>query len=575
MNGKPHIGTAYTSTISDIVGRFYQDVVGCRVFSSFGTDEHGMKVEKAALVNNMQPKEYVDIAHKPFRQLLDRYNIRYSRFIRTTDADHANAAQHFWNTLVKNGFMYEAKYSGWYATADEAYYNEDEIADGRSIATGAEVKFLEENCIFFKMSAIKDKLIAYYMENPDFILPKSRYNEALNILKSDIPDLAVSRSKFSWGVPVPGHDDQVMYVWFEALVNYLTVLGYPTNPDASRWWSSATHIVGKDILKFHAAYWPAMLLAADLMPPHQIYAHGWIKINDQKMSKSVGNVIDPVELADKFGVDGVRYFFARGVSYSEDSNFNYDLLKNTIETELVNELGNLVHRVLSMCCTRYKSTVAYADVSSTAHNRRDTCADSGRGNNVHTSNADSAHRCRHNMHRGDIDNTVGSDTICGKSNNKPGHNSEMHMVGAETGSCAANRVDSPCPDNANMANAVSCEGDSAAKDCLRAWDTALSKSKECIDAMNVPAYVSALRDAVTETNRYINDVKPWSLSDPSASLGVLCLCLQRLFILYHPIIPTSIDAMMQNMNIKYDELQWNQHIAVPIQKPQIVFSRML
>jgi methionyl-tRNA synthetase len=534
-----------------------------------------MKVEKAALVNNMQPKEYVDIAHKPFRQLLDRYNIKYSRFIRTTDADHANAAQHFWNTLMKNGFMYEAKYSGWYATADEAYYNEDEIADGRSIATGAEVKFLEEHCIFFKMSAIKNKLIAYYMENPDFILPKSRYNEALNILKSDIPDLAVSRSKFSWGVPVPGHDDQVMYVWFEALVNYLTVLGYPTNPDASRWWSSATHIVGKDILKFHAVYWPAMLLAADLMPPHQIYAHGWIKINDQKMSKSVGNVIDPVELADKFGVDGVRYFFARGVSYSEDSNFNYDLLKNTIETELVNELGNLVHRVLSMCCTRYKSTVAYADVSTAAHNRRDTCANSGRGNNVHTSNADSAHRCRHNMHRGYINNTVSSDTVCGKSNNKPDNHSEMHMVGAETGSCAANRVYSPCPDNANMANAVSCEGDSAAKDCLRAWDTALSKSKEYIDAMNVPAYVSALRDAVIETNRYINDVKPWSLTDPSASLGVLCLCLQRLFILYRPIIPTSIDAMMQNMNIRYDELQWSQHIAVPIQKPQIVFSRML
>ena len=481
VNGFPHLGTAYSSVVADIISKFYREIMEYSVFTSFGTDEHGQKIENSALKADMDPQNYVDQAHKPFVKLLDHYNIHYSRFMRTTDTQHIEAAKFFWNKLCENGFIYESNYSGWYAESDEAYYKIDEIKDNRSIATGSKVEFIEEKCMFFNLQKVKNRLLQYYIENPSFILPEHRYNEALNIVKSNLPDLAISRSKFSWGIPVPGYESQVMYVWFEALINYLSVLGFPKNQDLNSWWRNSVHVIGKDILKFHAVYWPAMLLAVDMTPPRKIYAHGWLKIDDQKMSKSIGNVIDPCEVADSFGVDPIRYFFAGSVSYSEDTVFSNELLENIFETELINEVGNLVHRVLSMCYAKYMSTISF--------------------------------------------------------------------------------------------DALICDNDEMMK-CLQLWESALKQSKKHMIDFNVHDYVASARHAVINTNKCINDLAPWNIKDPSLILGMLCLCLQRALKIYHPVIPTSVERMMHNMNIhSLDELQWNIHVSRPIQKPKVVFEK--
>lgn len=565
VNAKPHIGTAYTSILVDIASRFYREIMGYNVFSSFGTDEHGLKVERAALKHEMPTQEYVDKAHMPFRELLDTYNIRSSRFIRTTDPDHIMAAQCFWNKLVENDFIYESTYSGWYSESDEAYYSEKEIADGRSIETGSEVKFMEEQCMFFNMQKIKNRLLEHYIKNPDFITPKSRYNEALNILKSDLPDLAISRSKFAWGIPVPGHENQVMYVWFEALVNYLTVLGYPHNPNIDEWWAESVHFIGKDILKFHAIYWPAMLLAADLQPPKKIYAHGWLKLYEKKISKSLGNVIDPIEISQEFGIDEMRYVFARTTSYSEDSNFNYDIVKNTIETELVNEVGNLVHRILSICCNKYKATIQYIhDNNHNLLNSSDNICNIGISNISAACDFDIA------CNRADIGRDHTNSIIHDRNQSHDSKNSTCDALFSDSSS---NHIDHTRNEN-DQSNILSLKAhQDQALYCLKAWDDALIESKKHMMNFNIPEYIHVLRNAVMETNRYINEYKPWSMKDPKETLGILCLCIQRLFILYRPIMPNSIEKMMDNMNITYNELSWYQCTSYPISKPKIVFSR--
>ena len=290
------------STACDVIARFMR-LSGRDVFFLSGTDEHGQKVEQSAANKGMDPQDFVDDVSVNFRELLDLLNISNDAFIRTTDDAHKASVQHLWNVLVEKGYIYLGQYEGWYSVRDECFYNESELVDGKA-ATGADVEWVaKEESYFFKLSEFEDKLLQFYDENPGFIAPESRRNEVISFVKGGLRDLSISRTSFKWGVQVPGDDDHVMYVWLDALTNYISALGYP-NADGSdsnydKFWPGAIHVVGKDILRFHAVYWPAMLMAADLPLPKRLFAHGWWTKDGQKISKSLGNVIDPVELVDK------------------------------------------------------------------------------------------------------------------------------------------------------------------------------------------------------------------------------------------------------------------------------------
>jgi methionyl-tRNA synthetase len=355
VNGEPHLGHLYTSVAVDILARF-EKINGNRVFTSFGTDEHGQKVENAGS-SFPSIQEYVDKMSLNFRKMLDASSVEYNVFIKTTSDIHKKTAQYLWNKIYDSGLIYEGSYAGWYSKRDEAFYKESDVQDGKSTETGSPVEWIEESCLFFALSKMKAKLIEHYSNNPDSIKPKAKYNEVIGMLKSDIPDLAISRSRFSWGIPVPGHEGQIMYVWIDALANYLTTIGYPKNTEYSKWWDNVVHIIGKDILKFHAVYWPAFLLAADIKPPHRIFAHGWWNVGHEKMSKSLGNVVDPFKLIEKYGVDEVRYFLFREVHFGNDGSFSDESIHHMINTELSNELGNLVQRVLMFCYNKFGSTI--------------------------------------------------------------------------------------------------------------------------------------------------------------------------------------------------------------------------
>jgi len=324
---------------------------GREVFFLSGTDEHGQKVEQSAEKRGVDPQTFVDEVSVNFRELLELMNISADKFIRTTDAGHKESVQHLWNTLVEKGYIYLGAYEGWYSVRDECYYNESELVDGKA-PTGAEVEWVtKEDSYFFKLSAFQDRLLEYYEDNPGFIAPESRKNEVVSFVKGGLRDLSVSRTSFSWGVPVPGDDDHVMYVWIDALTNYISALGYPsTEPDSDfdKFWPAALHVVGKDILRFHAVYWPAMLMAADLPLPRRIFAHGWWTKDGEKISKSIGNVIDPVELVEKFGVDQTRFFLTSEVNFGNDGDFSDEAMIRRVNTNLANELGNLVQRTLTM-----------------------------------------------------------------------------------------------------------------------------------------------------------------------------------------------------------------------------------
>jgi len=273
---------------------------GRQVFFLTGTDEHGQKVEQTAAKAGMKPREFVDQVSTNFYDLLDTLNISNDKFIRTTEDYHKKSVQHLWNVLAEKGYIYLGTYEGWYSVRDECFYVESELVDGKA-PTGAEVEWVaKEQSYFFKLSAFQDKLLEYYEQNPDFIAPESRRNEVLSFVKGGLRDLSISRTSFKWGVPVPGDDEHVMYVWIDALTNYISALGYPDETsDFSKFWPASLHVVGKDILRFHAVYWPAMLMAADLPVPKRLFAHGWWTKDGQKISKSLGNVIDPVELVEK------------------------------------------------------------------------------------------------------------------------------------------------------------------------------------------------------------------------------------------------------------------------------------
>ena len=351
VNDRPHIGHAYTSLAADVLAR-WRRLQGREVFLLTGTDEHGQKVEKAAKDAGMDPQAFCDRVSQHFRDLVGVMGLSTDDFIRTTEDRHKAACTALWDKLVAKGEIYLGHYEGWYAVRDEAFYGPDELTerDGVKYApSGAPVEWVREPSYFFRLSAWQDRLLAFYEANPDFILPASRRNEVIAFVKSGLGDLSISRTSFIWGVKVPGDDAHVMYVWLDALTNYITAAGYPSDPaEFAKWWPADIHFVGKDIVRFHAIYWPAFLMAADLAPPHRVFAHGWWTNEGQKISKSLGNVIDPVGLVEEFGLDPIRYFLLREVPFGQDGDFSRAALIGRNNGELGNALGNLANRTLSL-----------------------------------------------------------------------------------------------------------------------------------------------------------------------------------------------------------------------------------
>lgn len=344
VNDVPHIGHAYTCIACDVVTRFMR-LSGWNVKYLTGTDEHGQKVEQSAKKANISPQEFTDKTSAVFRKMMPELNISNDDFIRTTEERHKKAVESLWKKLNDSGNIYLDKYCGWYSVRDEAFYAESELTEDGLAPTGAKVEWVEEESYFFKLSDWQNKLLEYYEQNPDFIKPKSRRNEVISFVKSGLIDLSISRTSFKWGIPVPGDPKHVIYVWLDALTNYIAALGYPDlSHDFAKFWPSAVHVVGKDILRFHAVYWPAFLMAAGIKLPQSIVAHGWWTNEGEKISKSLGNVIDPFALIEEFGLDQTRYFLMREINFGNDGNFSRENLILRNNSELANKIGNLLQR---------------------------------------------------------------------------------------------------------------------------------------------------------------------------------------------------------------------------------------
>ncbi len=346
------MGHAYSSIIADFFARF-KKIDGFNVYFLTGTDEHGLKIQRSAEKLNKDPKSFCDEISKTFEDLTKTLNLSNTDFIRTTEERHKVSVQNLWNILEKNNQIFLSKYSGWYSVSDEAFYNEDEVEekDGLKISksSGSTVEWVEEESFFFKLSEWEKPLLEFYEKNKNFILPESRRNEVISFVKSGLKDLSVSRKTFSWGVKVPSDENHVVYVWLDALTNYLSSLKYPdeNNELYKNFWPADLHIIGKDILRFHAIYWPAFLLAAKIKPPKRVYGHGWILSGDEKMSKSKGNILDPLEIINAYGLDPLRYYLLKEVSFGNDGNISEEKLENCINSDLANNFGNLCQRVLS------------------------------------------------------------------------------------------------------------------------------------------------------------------------------------------------------------------------------------
>lgn len=352
VNGAPHIGHAYTSIAADVMARFKR-LDGYDVFFLTGTDEHGQKVEQAARDAGLEPQAYTDKVSADFRDMADAMGVTYDDYIRTTEERHKASTTELWRRIEASGDIYLGHYEGWYAVRDEAFYDESELTsrpDGTKVApSGAPVEWVREPSYFFRLSAWQDRLLKFYEDNPDFIAPTSRRNEVMSFVRGGLLDLSVSRTTFNWGIPVPGAAGHVMYVWLDALNNYVTGCGFPDESSA-RWgfWPADVHFVGKDIIRFHAVYWPAFLMSAGLPPPKRVSSHGWWVVEGEKMSKSLGNVIEPRKLVETYGLDQVRYFLLREKPFGADGSMSHPAIVSRINVELANDLGNLAQRSLSM-----------------------------------------------------------------------------------------------------------------------------------------------------------------------------------------------------------------------------------
>ena len=365
-SGEPHMGHAYSSIFADVFARFKRND-GFNVYFLTGTDEHGLKIQKAAEKAKMDPQSFCNNISKVFREFSQKLNLSNDDFIRTTEKRHHLSVNDLWNRLVKSGDIYLSKYKGWYSVSDEAYYTEDEIVEknGKKISSfsGSLVEWVEEESFFFKLSAWETRLLKFYDENKKFILPFSRRSEVVNFVKSGLKDLSVSRTSFTWGIKVPGNSNHVIYVWLDALTNYLSALNYPNINDKlyKNFWPASLHVIGKDILRFHAIYWPAFLLAAKIEPPKRIFGHGWILSGDEKMSKSKGNILNPTEILKNYGIDEIRYYLMKEVSHGSDGNISLGNLQKCINSDLANNYGNLCQRVFSFIKNNCKNSITKED----------------------------------------------------------------------------------------------------------------------------------------------------------------------------------------------------------------------
>ena len=351
-SGNPHMGHAYSSIVADVFARFKR-LEGKNVLFLTGTDEHGLKIQREAEKEKKNVKIFCDEVSHKFKELTKNLNLSNDDFIRTTEQRHHRSVKAVWNKLLDSGDIYLSKYAGWYSVSDEAYYTEDEIStiNGKKISkeSGSLVDWFEEDSYFFKLSAWQDKLLEHYEKYPTFITPKSRNNEIVQFVKSGLNDLSVSRTSFKWGIPVPNNKKHIIYVWLDALTNYISALNFPNTEDSlyKNFWPADIHVIGKDILRFHTVYWPAFLMAAKLPLPLKVFGHGWILSDEKKMSKSLGNILDPLEIINKFGIDQLRYYLIKEVSLGNDGNISMENLKNCINNDLANNFGNLCQRVFS------------------------------------------------------------------------------------------------------------------------------------------------------------------------------------------------------------------------------------
>ncbi len=352
-NGVPHIGHAYEAIATDVIARF-ERLDGKDVFFLTGTDEHGLKMKQTAIKEGLTPRALADRNSARFVEMVKALDLSNDDFIRTTEARHYEACAEIWRRMEAAGDIFKKKYGGWYSVRDETYYKESEteVRDGARFATptGTPVEWNEEETFFFRLSAYQDKLLDLYEKNPDFILPPERRNEVVSFVKGGLEDLSISRSTLDWGIPVPDAPGHVMYVWVDALTNYVTATGLLNTPKGARadFWPADVHVIGKDIVRFHAVYWPAFLMSAGIALPKRVFSHGFVLSKGEKMSKSVGNVVDPFDLVKAFGVDQVRYFFLREVMFGQDGNYSQEAIVNRINADLANNLGNLAQRSLSM-----------------------------------------------------------------------------------------------------------------------------------------------------------------------------------------------------------------------------------
>ncbi len=358
VTAHPHLGSLYSTLIADVVAR-WNKLRGKKTFFLTGTDEHGQKIVQAAQKAGKEPKEFVDSLIPSYQNVWRMYGIAYDYFVRTTDPDHIKGVQQFISRLIKKGDLYKSLYKGWYCTPCETFVTEKEREvpqkpgqEGPACPTcGRSTSFVSEETYFFKLSAYQDKLLKLYKNNPDFIVPSERINEVVSFVESGLKDLSLSRTTVKWGVPFPDDPKHVVYVWADALCNYITAIGYGNlakEKEFNSWWPADLHVVGKDIVRFHAVYWPALLMAADLPLPKQLLVHGWIQINKKKMSKSFGNVVDPIELQKLYGVEPVRYYLMRQIPVNQDGEFSTGDLERRIESDLANDLGNLLNRMVSL-----------------------------------------------------------------------------------------------------------------------------------------------------------------------------------------------------------------------------------